>query len=102
MATDLKRLLAFSTTENVGLIRLGLAFAGPLAGAGQAQVAGVALAAALLHAANHAGFKALLFTGAGSVLRALPVPATSTRWAACPGGCRPPPEADLRPTGEMS
>jgi formate hydrogenlyase subunit 3/multisubunit Na+/H+ antiporter MnhD subunit len=70
VATDLKRVLAFSTTENVGLILLGLAFAGLLAGAGQPQWAGVALGAALLHAANHAGFKTLLFAGAGSVLRA--------------------------------
>ncbi|MFC0506419.1 proton-conducting transporter membrane subunit [Micromonospora costi] len=70
VATDLKRLLAFSTSENVGLILLGLAAAGLLAGAGQFTVAGVAVAAALLHAANHAGFKTLLFCGAGSVLRA--------------------------------
>jgi formate hydrogenlyase subunit 3/multisubunit Na+/H+ antiporter MnhD subunit len=70
VATDLKRLLAFSTSENVGLILLGLAAAGLWAGAGQPAVAGVALAAALLHAANHAGFKTLLFCGAGSVLRA--------------------------------
>jgi hydrogenase-4 component B len=70
VATDLKRLLAFSTSENVGLILLGLAAAGLWADAGQPAVAGVALAAALLHAANHAGFKTLLFCGAGSVLRA--------------------------------
>ncbi|MDQ7904028.1 proton-conducting transporter membrane subunit [Phytohabitans sp. ZYX-F-186] len=69
VATDLKKLLAFSTSENVGLILLGLAAAGLLASAGQPAVAAVALAAALLHAANHAGFKALLFCGAGSVLR---------------------------------
>jgi len=70
VATDLKRLLAFSTSENVGLILLGLAAAGVWAGAGEGAVAGVALAAAMLHAANHAGFKTLLFCGAGSVLRA--------------------------------
>ncbi|WP_213453224.1 proton-conducting transporter transmembrane domain-containing protein [Rhizomonospora bruguierae] len=70
VAADLKRLLAFSTSENVGLILLGLAAAGVWAEAGQPAVAGVALAAALLHAANHAGFKTLLFCGAGSVLRA--------------------------------
>ncbi|MFR9779480.1 proton-conducting transporter membrane subunit [Micromonospora sp. MS34] len=70
VATDLKRLLAFSTSENVGLILLGLAAAGVWAGAGRPAVAGVALAAALLHAVNHAGFKTLLFCGAGSVLRA--------------------------------
>ncbi|MFP5371751.1 MAG: proton-conducting transporter membrane subunit, partial [Actinomycetes bacterium] len=70
VATDLKRLLAFSTSENVGLILLGLAAAGLWAEVGQPAVAGVALAAALLHAANHAGFKTLLFCGAGSVLKA--------------------------------
>jgi len=41
-----------------------------LRGSGADGLAGVALAAALLHVANHAGFKTLLFTGAGSVLRA--------------------------------
>ncbi|WP_435126006.1 proton-conducting transporter transmembrane domain-containing protein [Micromonospora tulbaghiae] len=70
VATDLKRLLAFSTSENIGLILLGLAAAGLLAAAGQLAGAGVALAAALLHTANHAGFKTLLFCGAGSVLHA--------------------------------
>ncbi|WP_173156120.1 proton-conducting transporter transmembrane domain-containing protein [Phytohabitans suffuscus] len=70
VATDLKRLLAFSTSENVGLILLGLAAAGLWTDAGEHAAAGVALAAALLHAANHAGFKTLLFCGAGSVLRA--------------------------------
>ncbi|WP_345539171.1 proton-conducting transporter membrane subunit [Phytohabitans rumicis] len=70
VATDLKRLLAFSTSENIGLILLGLAAAGLWADAGQPGVAGVALAAALLHAVNHAGFKTLLFCGAGSVLHA--------------------------------
>jgi formate hydrogenlyase subunit 3/multisubunit Na+/H+ antiporter MnhD subunit len=70
LATDLKRLLAFSTSENIGLILVGLGFAGLLASSGQPEVAGVALAAALLHAVNHAGFKTLLFAAAGSVLRA--------------------------------
>jgi hydrogenase-4 component B len=70
VATDIKRLLAFSTSENVGLILLGVGMAGLLVQAGQVQVAGVALAAALLHMLNHAGFKSLLFGGAGSVLHA--------------------------------
>lgn len=70
VATDLKRLLAFSTSENIGLILLGLGAAGLWAGVGQPAVAGLALFAALLHTANHAGFKTLLFCGAGSVLRA--------------------------------
>lgn len=70
VATDLKRLLAFSTCENMGLILIGVGFAGMLARSGRSVVAALALAAALLHAANHAGFKTLLFFGAGSVQRA--------------------------------
>ncbi len=70
VATDIKRLLAFSTSENVGLILLGVGFAGMNAASGQPAVAALAMAAALLHTANHAGFKTLLFLGAGSVVRA--------------------------------
>lgn len=70
VATDLKRLLAFSTTENIGLILLGTGFAGMLIRSGQSATGAIALAAALLHAANHAGFKTLLFFGAGSVQKA--------------------------------
>ncbi|MFI1358337.1 proton-conducting transporter membrane subunit [Streptomyces sp. NPDC020898] len=70
MASDLKRLLAYSTSENMGLVVLGVGAAGLFAHAGNAPLAGLALAAALLHVVNHAAFKALLFTAAGSVLRA--------------------------------
>ncbi|MDW8804756.1 proton-conducting transporter membrane subunit [Streptomyces scabiei] len=70
MASDLKRLLAYSTCENMGLVVLGVGAAGLYAHAGNRALAGLALAAALLHVVNHAAFKALLFTGAGSVLRA--------------------------------
>lgn len=70
LAGDLKRLLAFSTSENIGLILLGVGFAGMLARSGNAAGATVAIAAALLHTVNHAGFKTLLFMGAGSVVRA--------------------------------
>jgi len=70
VAQDLKRMLAFSTSENVGLILLGVGFAGLYARSGNPAAAGLALAAALLHTANHAAFKALLFAGAGSVVRA--------------------------------
>lgn len=69
VARDLKQMLAFSTSENIGLILLGVGFAGLYRLAGN-SLGGLALTAALLHAANHAAFKALLFTGAGSVLRA--------------------------------
>jgi hydrogenase-4 component B len=67
---DLKRLLAFHSVENVGIILIGVGLAMILwrqEGAGGA-LATVALTAALLHTVNHAAFKGLLFLGAGSVL----------------------------------
>ena len=70
MASDLKRLLAYSTTENVGLILIGVGAAGVFAGSGNRGGAALALAAALLHVVNHAAFKGLLFLGAGSVIKA--------------------------------
>lgn len=70
VASDLKVLLAYSTTENVGLILTAVAVAVLLDGAGQPGVADVALTAALLLAVSHAAFKTVLFLGAGSVLHA--------------------------------
>ncbi|MGZ4565172.1 MAG: proton-conducting transporter transmembrane domain-containing protein [Mycobacterium sp.] len=70
VATDLKRLLAYSTTENMGLITLALGAAALLAGSGAAAPATVAMAAALLHLIAHAAFKSLGFLAAGSVLAA--------------------------------
>lgn len=67
---DLKRLLAFSTIENVGIITLALGAAAILAARGEETWAALALAAALLHCINHAAIKALLFLGAGSIARA--------------------------------
>ena len=70
VATDLKRLLAFSTAENIGLILLGVGFAGMFARL-RAACGGRARAGrgAAAHV-NHAGFKTLLFLGAGSVVKA--------------------------------
>jgi hydrogenase-4 component B len=68
---ELKRLLAFSSIENVGIILLGLGAALILRSQGQPGFAGVAIAAALLHALNHAVCKALLFLGAGAFDRAV-------------------------------
>ena len=69
---DLKRLLAYHSVENIGIILIGLGFA--LVAATQGPVAAgwgrLALAGALLHVWNHGLFKALLFLGAGSVLHA--------------------------------
>ncbi|MEV0375542.1 proton-conducting transporter membrane subunit [Streptomyces sp. NPDC050636] len=70
MASDLKQLLAYSTSENMGLALIGVGAAGLFSASGDGAVAGLALAAALLHVVNHSAFKALLFCAAGSVLRA--------------------------------
>ncbi|WP_346777319.1 proton-conducting transporter membrane subunit [Streptomyces sp. HNM0575] len=70
MASDLKRLLAYSTSENMGLILVGVGAAGLFAAAGREAPAALALGAALLHVVNHSAFKALLFCASGSVLRA--------------------------------
>jgi hydrogenase-4 component B len=83
MSTDLKRLLGYSTTENMGLVLIGVGAAGMFATAGDRVLAGLALAAALLHVLNHAAFKTLLFLAAGSVLHA-----TGTRDLDALGGLR--------------
>ena len=70
VATDLKRLLAYSTVENMGLITVALGAATLLAATGAASAAAVAMAAALLHLIAHAAFKCLGFLAAGSVLAA--------------------------------
>lgn len=68
---DLKRLLAFSSIENVGIIALALGASLLLTDAGQRTWGAIAFAAALLHIANHAIFKTLLFQGAGAFERAV-------------------------------
>ena len=67
---ELKRLLAFHSIENVGIIVLGLGACLLLHAHGADDWAGVALAAALLHTLNHAVFKGLLFLGAGAFEKA--------------------------------
>ena len=67
---DLKRLLAYSTVENVGLMALGAGAGFLFLSVAQPEAAALAFAAALLHAVNHAAFKGVLFLGAGSVLHA--------------------------------
>jgi len=67
---DLKRLLAYHSVENIGIILIGLGFAIMAAQAGQPAWGRLALAGALLHVWNHGLFKGLLFLGAGSVLHA--------------------------------
>ena len=70
MQEDLKRLLAYSTVENVGIIFIGLGLALAFEANGMTGAAALALTAALLHVFNHALFKSLLFFGAGAVLGA--------------------------------
>ena len=70
VATDLKRLLAYSTTENMGLITLALGAATLFAGVGAHPAATIAMTAAMLHLVAHAAFKSLGFLAAGSVLAA--------------------------------
>jgi hydrogenase-4 component B len=68
MEHDLKRLLAYHSIENIGIILMGLGAALIFRVAGHPLLAGVALIAAMFHTLNHAIFKCLLFLGAGSVL----------------------------------
>jgi hydrogenase-4 component B len=68
MQNDLKRLLAYSTVENIGIIFLGLGLGIAFRANGMNVAASLAITAALLHVLNHSLFKSLLFFGAGSVL----------------------------------
>lgn len=70
MQNDLKRLLAYSTVENVGIIFIGLGLALAFQANEMRLAAALALTASLLHIFNHSLFKSLLFFGAGAVLHA--------------------------------
>src|SRR5216684_2293938 len=70
MQHDLKRLLAYHTVENIGIIYIGLGLAIAFQQNGIAWAAALALTAALFHVLNHSLFKSLLFFGAGAVLSA--------------------------------
>ena len=67
---DLKRLLAYHSVENIGIILIGLGFALVATEQGNPAWGQLALAGGLLHVWNHGLFKGLLFLGAGSVLHA--------------------------------
>ncbi|HYM98427.1 MAG TPA: proton-conducting transporter membrane subunit, partial [Aestuariivirgaceae bacterium] len=67
---ELKRVLAFSTVENIGIIFVGIGLALAFKTTGLQAAAAVAMAGALLHSINHSWFKSLLFLGAGAVLHA--------------------------------
>ena len=70
MQHDLKRLLAYHTVENIGIIFIGLGLALAFETYGMTFAAALALTAALFHVFNHSLFKSLLFFGAGAVLTA--------------------------------
>ncbi|MFY9695867.1 MAG: hydrogenase 4 subunit B, partial [Xanthobacteraceae bacterium] len=70
MQHDLKRLLAYHTVENIGIIFIGLGLALAFKTYGMATASALALTAGLLHVFNHSIFKSLLFFGSGAVLTA--------------------------------
>ena len=65
---DLKRLLAYHSVENIGIILLGLGMSMLFMGFGHPAAGALGLIAALYHTINHAVFKGLLFLGAGTIL----------------------------------
>jgi len=70
MENDLKRILAYSTIENVGFIFIGLGLSLAFQANRLGEAAALALTAALFHALNHTLFKSLLFFGSGAIQRA--------------------------------
>ena len=68
MQSDLKRLLAYSSVENIGIIFMGLGLSMIFLGTNHPVLGVIGLIAALYHVLNHAVFKGLLFLGAGAVL----------------------------------
>ena len=69
-SADLKRLLAYSTVDNMGLVLIGVGVSGALAVSGHQVLAVLAMTAALFQLVNHSAFKGCLFLGAASVQRA--------------------------------
>lgn len=70
MDHDIKRLLAYHSVENIGIILLGIGAAMLFTSKGLMLVAALSMCAGLYHLVNHALFKGLLFLGAGSVVKA--------------------------------
>jgi formate hydrogenlyase subunit 3/multisubunit Na+/H+ antiporter MnhD subunit len=69
MQHDLKRLLAYHSVENIGIIYIGLGLSMIFHATHHLEIAALALIAALYHCLNHAIFKSLLFLGAGAILQ---------------------------------
>ncbi|MBI5181321.1 MAG: hydrogenase 4 subunit B [Nitrospirae bacterium] len=70
MQHDLKRLLAYHSVENIGIILIGIGLAMIFTSFKLPVLAALALIAGLYHTLNHAMFKGLLFMGAGAILHA--------------------------------
>jgi len=70
MQHDLKRLLAYHSVENIGIILIGIGLSMIFTSYHMPLLAALALIAGLYHTMNHAVFKGLLFMGAGAVLHA--------------------------------
>ena len=68
--TDMKRLLAYSSIENIGIIVAGIGLAILFKAYDKSMLAAIALTAVLYHSINHAMMKSLLFLATGSVLHA--------------------------------
>jgi len=68
--TDMKRLLAYSSIENIGILFTGIGLTIVFAGTGMGALATLSLISVLYHALNHAFMKSLLFLGTGAVLHA--------------------------------
>jgi formate hydrogenlyase subunit 3/multisubunit Na+/H+ antiporter MnhD subunit len=68
MEHDLKRLLAYHTVENIGIVFIGLGLALAFRAAEMPIAAALALTAAIFHVLNHSLFKSLLFLGSGAIL----------------------------------
>ena len=67
MQNDVKRLLAYSSIENIGVIFIGLGIATLANASGNTAIMTLALCGALMHTINHSLFKSLLFFGAGNI-----------------------------------
>ncbi|AEG61466.1 hydrogenase 4 subunit B [Desulforamulus ruminis] len=67
MEQDLKRLLAYSSVENIGIILMGIGTGFIFYSWSMMIPAAMAMAAGMFHLLNHAIFKSLLFLGAGSI-----------------------------------
>jgi NADH:ubiquinone oxidoreductase subunit 5 (subunit L)/multisubunit Na+/H+ antiporter MnhA subunit len=69
MQHDLKRLLAYHSVENIGIILIGMGLSMVFIGSGHPVAGVLGLIAALYHTLNHAVFKGLLFLGSGAILK---------------------------------